>query len=419
LREEGEVVEREAIDAALREGKGAAQQLLKETPARLALRDAVGEAQRGRRVVFVVDRVSDTLSNDLAAHSNLEVVHRNEAVSIVAESKPDLLMLACRGSDALRILMEVPAPPAEVRMRLTPHDALVASRGAQAVLGWPELEPVHRRCRDLLSQMPPRLDKVLGLGGRLPAGPSRGARSARDRMGGYGSGGDSERARVELVATLDDGETVPFVLGASVIVLRDNVPVEKRARELKEGDRVVLPPADVVDDIARNLGWAGEQALIDDIVNRYKRAVGAWNSGAGAGLSAAAIARRMRSSNPNIPIPSEAAIRYWLSASDHEEKPTPYAPGRSDWFAAFCAVIGFEEGASAEMARHFEIFRARLRHDGHVRTGLVERMLFYRYDATVHRGVSQERINQLRQKALRFVREIVALEKGGQWQEGQ
>ena len=416
LREEGDVSEREAIDEALKKGRDAATRLLQETPARLALKEAVQEARRGRRVVFVADRVSDALAaGEGQQEHDLLVVYRIEAVPEIGRWRPQLLVLACRGADALRILLEVVEAPSEIRILLTPDDAQVAARSAEIALEWAEMAPVHARCSELLRRMPPRLTKVLGLATHLPAPRSNGAGIVNGRNGGDGTGVD--RARAEVVALFDNGETVPFAQGATVIVLRGSDPVERRVRDLKEGDQVVLPPQDIVDDIARELGWAGEQALIDHLVDRYKKAVGAWRIGPGDGISAREIARRMQVADPTISAPSTAAIRYWLSASEHEDKATPFAPGRPDWFAAFCAAIGFAEGGSGEVARHFHIFRARLRQEGHVRTGLVERMLFDRYNAIIHLGLSQERVDELRRRALRFVSEITALEKGGMWKE--
>jgi hypothetical protein len=125
----------------------------------------------------------------------------------------------------------------------------------------------------------------------------------------------------------------------------------------------------------------------------------------------------MQAADPAISAPSAPAIRYWLSASEHEERATPFAPGRSDWFAAFCQVIGFTEGGSLDVARHFHIFRGHLRQDGHLRTGLVERLLFYGYDATIRRGIPQQRVDEMKTLALKFVREVEAVEKGGMWEE--
>jgi hypothetical protein len=415
LRNEGDVAEKEAINELLRKGHEVADRLLRETPARLALKEAVEEARGGRRVVFVVDRVSDAIAGSNGQKEcDLLVVHRKQTVSEIESWHPDVLTLACRGGDALRILLEVVKAPQEIRVLLTPHDAHIAWRSAEIALEWTEMAPVHARCRALLRQMPPRLSKVLGLAAYVRGPRKNGVQTGMN--GGDGSGVD--RARAEVIATLDNGETVPFARGAAVVVMRGSDPVERRARYLREGDRVVLPPQDVVDDIARDLGWAGEQAMIDDVVGRYKKAVRAWKTGPGAGVSARQISLWIRAANPAMTVPTEATIRRWLSAADHEEEATPFAPGKSDWFVAFCSVIGFGEGGSCEVARHFDVFRARLRHEGHVRTGLVERMLFDRYSATIHQGISQERIDELRRKALGFVCEITAIEKGGMWEEG-
>jgi hypothetical protein len=416
LREEGSVAEQDAVADALRSGREAATRLLRETPARLALKEAASDAQTGRRVVFVVDRIADALAAKSESESNLLVVHRSDALSEILSFGPDLLVLACRGTDALRILVEMPVAPSDVRILLTPHDAQVSGRSAEAALKWEEMAPVHARCAELLQGMPPRLTRVLGLNVRLPTRSGSGAGAQGTRRNGDGSG--IERARAEIIASFDDGDTtVAFAQGATVMVMRGSDPVEKRARELKEGDQVVLPPQDVVDDIARDLGWAGEQAMIDNVVDRYKKAVGTFRTGPGAQTTASQIAQRMQATDSSISVPSTAAIRYWLSAADQQDKATPFAPGRADWFAAFCKVIGFVEGDSGDAARHFHIFRARLRHEGHVRTGLVERMLFDRYDATIRLGISQERVDELKRRALRFVREVAAIEKGGLWEE--
>jgi hypothetical protein len=272
LREEGDVAEREAIDEALRVGRDAATRLLHETPARLALKEAATEAEGGRRVVFVADRASDALAANGQHERALLVVHRKDALSGIACWRPDLLVLACRGGEALRILVEVAAAPPEIRILLTPYDVQVAGRSAATALQWRAMAPVHARLTELLRRMPPRLARVLRLGTRLVVRRRSGARAGGGRDGG--DGGGVERARAEIIASFDDGETtVAFARGSRVIVMRGSDPIEKRARDLEEGDLVVLPPQDVVDDIARELGWAGEQALIDDVVTRYKKAV--------------------------------------------------------------------------------------------------------------------------------------------------
>jgi hypothetical protein len=44
-------------------------------------------------------------------------------------------------------------------------------------------------------------------------------------------------------------------------------------------------------------------------------------------------------------------------------------------------------------------------------------MLFDRYDPTIRLGISQERVDELKRRALGFVREIAAIEKGGLWED--
>jgi hypothetical protein len=219
-----------------------------------------------------------------------------------------------------------------------------------------------------------------------------------------------------VVATFDDDDDdVPFAPGAVVVVLTDGEPCPKRANALEAGDLVVLPPEDVSDGIAREMGWAGEQELLDEAVRRYKRSVGAWVRGPGSGVSIATIIKRMRALDPGMPEPSSATVRYWLSAAEGEDDPTPHASGLPRWFAAFCEAIGHRDTNAPDLARHFEAQRSRLRRGGRERRCLVERFLFAPYDATVHRRVPIERVETLRKLALSHVRMVTRLDRGGMW----
>jgi hypothetical protein len=215
----------------------------------------------------------------------------------------------------------------------------------------------------------------------------------------------------------DDDDVVPFAPGAIVVVLTDGEPCAKRAKALQAGDLVVLPPEDVSDGIAKEMGWAGEQELLDGAVRRYKRSVSAWVRGPGSAVSVTTIIKRMRALDPGMPEPSPAAVRYWLSAAEGEDDPTPHASEVPRWFAAFCDVIGHHDANAPDLARHFEAHRGRLRQGGRERRCLVERFLFAPYDATVHRGVPAERVETLRKRALSHVRMVTRLERGGMWED--
>ena len=65
--------------------------------------------------------------------------------------------------------------------------------------------------------------------------PTQRVRAVGSKNAGDGSG--LERARAEIIASFDDGESaVAFAKGATVIVMRGSDPVEMRVRNLKEGD---------------------------------------------------------------------------------------------------------------------------------------------------------------------------------------
>ena len=107
--------------------------------------------------------------------------------------------------------------------------------------------------------------------------------------------------------------------------------------------------------------------------------------------------------------PSDAAVRYWLAGGDAADEAAPHASGNPRWLTAFLKLIGLD-GAEALFA-HFGRFRGRLLREGHLRSGLLERFLFDRYDAVIQRGVSRERAEQLRAIALQHTREIVAVNR--------
>jgi hypothetical protein len=324
--------------------------------------------------------------------------------------------MACRAVDAVRLLAEIPAAPQDIRIILSPDDAATASQIASIASDWPEMDEVKTRCGALLAAMPPSFTRIMGLETAL--------RTRRDaagrRVGGRGQGrpGVLSRARAEVVIAFDDGEDdVFFAPGAVVVVLLDGEPRVKRAALLEVGDLVVLPPVDVLESIALEMGWAGEQELLDDIIRHYKRAVAAWREGLGADVSVATIIQRMRTFDPEMPEPSSSTVRYWLSAAEDEQEPTPRASGDPRWFAAFCDVIGHRDANANDLARHFEMQRSRLRRDGHLRRGLVERFLFARYDALIHKRISSDRVAFLRERALSHIRTVMAVERGGSWED--
>jgi hypothetical protein len=413
LREEGDTPKRTAIGTTLLAGREAASRLLRETPARIALHEARQAAATGVRVVFVTERSDDAVAAGSDAPTNFLVVGRQCACGEISTYKPDLLFLTCRAMDVARILSEVPASPREIRIVLSPDEVAIAASIASLALSWPEMSEVKERCRALLNAMPPKFARIMSFDNALDScrrsSSQGGAVSYRSRV---------EYAHAEVIAIFDDLEdAVPFAPGAVVVVLNDGEPCVKRATALEAGDLVVLPPEEVSEKIAREMGWAGEQELLDDCVRRYKRAVAAWREGPGAGISIETIIRRMRAFDPQMPVPSSSTVRYWLSAAEDEQEPTPRASGKRQWFAAFCEVIGHRDLDASDLARHFDEQRGRLRRDGHVRRCLVERFLFDRYDLQIHKHIPSERVAILRGMALAHVRTVRALEKGGIWEE--
>ena len=208
-----------------------------------------------------------------------------------------------------------------------------------------------------------------------------------------------------------------FAPGASVIVCEDGEYLARRSRDLQPGDAVVLPPTELVDEIARAMGWSGADALVDAEVDKYKKAVTAWSKGPGTGLGPQDVAERMEIAI-GVPRPSLQAIRYWLSAGDHEAKARPFATRRVEWFHAFCRVIDYDPGASDAIIRHFDQHRGRLRREGRVRTGLVEKLLFDRFDSAIHHRLAQSAIDRFRTLALQHVRHVTSVEKGDLWEKG-
>jgi hypothetical protein len=191
----------------------------------------------------------------------------------------------------------------------------------------------------------------------------------------------------------------------------DGEPVARRASGLQPGDVVVVIPEDVGDRIARELGWDGEAALLDDNVARYKARVRAWRHGPGMGVPARRVVEQMRAIDPDMPEPSEAAVRYWLAGADADGEAAPHASGNARWLSAFLKVVGLE--GSDALFVHFGHYRGRLQRDGHLRSGLLERFLFDPYDSVIQRGVSEERARQLRTIALSYAREVVDVDRRG------
>lgn len=405
LREEGDPPEIAGLNACLDRGVAAATRLLRNSPARIALRDATAHASRGRRVAFVAEADNEALEAARQAPDNLMIASRRTAASEISSFAPDLLVTACRGADALRILAELSRPAAETVMLLPPADAATASRIAELVLEQPELAPSHELCRAVLDALPPSFMRLRSTGDVF-------ARHDRRRRGGQATRPSGSGApRDAIVLRTDDGEASAFAHGSTVISIVDGEPVARRASKLEPGDVVVVMPEDLGDRIARELGWEGEAALLDEHVARYKARVRAWRDGSGRDLTARRVIAQMRAIDPDMPEPSEAAVRYWLAGADAEDEAAPHASGNARWLSAFLKVIGLD-GADGLFV-HFGHYRGRLQREGHLRSGLLERFLFDPYDAVVQRGVSEERARELRAIALSHAREVVDVDRRG------
>lgn len=405
LREEGEPPGIAGLNACLDRGVAAATRLLRNSPARIALRDATAHASTGRRVAFVAEADSEALEAARQAPDNLMIASRRTAASEISNFAPDLLITACRGADALRILAELTRPAAETLMLLPPADAATAARISELVLEQPELAPSHDLSRAVLDALPPSFMRLRSTGDVFARHDRQRRSSSETRQSGSGAPRDA------IVLRTDDGEASAFARGSTVIAIVDGEPVARRASKLEPGDVVVVMPEDLGDRIARELGWDGEAALLDEHVARYKARVRAWRDCPGRDFTARRVIAQMRTIDPDMPEPSEAAVRYWLAGADADDEAAPHAPGNARWLSAFLKVIGLE-GADGLFV-HFGHYRGRLQREGHLRSGLLERFLFDPYDAVVQRGVSEERARELRAIALSYAREVVDVDRRG------
>lgn len=396
MQDEGPPAGMMAIDDALKRGVQAGTKLLRNSPARVALDEARAAALRGRKVVFVAESDSEAKEAALSAPEGLLIVSRRTPGEEIARYVPDLLVTACRGADALRLLAEQPVPPTEVVMLLPPFEAMTVRRIGELVLESSDLSPAHGLCKQIVDGLPPVFSH-LATEAELTAGRPRRGRSVSN---------DGNRAGVRDGVSIrtEDGDISEFASGATLITLVDGLPKVKRAVDLCPGDAVIIVPEDVAGRIIRELGWNSEAALLDVQVLRYKRQVQRWRQGPGAGMTYRQIVGLMREADPTVTEPSEAAVRYWVSAGVSEEVAAPRATGNPQWLAAFFKVIGLDD-ADRDFI-HFGHHRGRLQREGHLRSGLLERFLFDPYDAFVHHGIDRDRARALRETALNSVRVV-------------
>ncbi len=411
LHREGDLPQRAAIDRALAAGRDAARRLMRDTPARMAMREAAERAAGGSKVGFVADQAGDAVEARTHAPAGLIVASRNEAFALLADERVDRLVLACRGADALRLFVELPQPGREVVFVLAPNEAATAGRIAEHLLSWPEYADVHPRCAALIAALPPTLGRLLALATNAPA--TRGTKPSKPARSDT-----AFRSAAEVIALFDDGTEEGFAPGSEVVVLKGDAPCVKPATELVEGDLVVLPPQRVSDEVAREMGWDGEAALLDDEVGRYKSVLATWLGGPGRGVTANTIVSQMRAIDPTMSAPHASTVRYWLSAAKAQLDPAPRASTDPQWFAAFCKIIGYGGSDSHALGDHFDDHRTKLRRDGKLRRCLVERFIFDRYDATLHHDIPRETVETLRRRLLSYVRAVAEVHRGG-WGTGQ
>ncbi|MGH3431137.1 MAG: hypothetical protein ACRDQZ_26805, partial [Mycobacteriales bacterium] len=406
LSREGDFPELKSVDRALEEGRASARRLMRETPARLALLEATEAARRGQRIGFVADQAGDAIAARAQDTSGLILASRSDAYDRLWGERLDRLVFACRGADALRLMVELPHPAEEAVFVLAPNEAATAGLIADLVVSWPEFGHVAQRCVAVRQSLPPTLGPLLALAAKAP--PARGSRpieSARNDT--------AFRAAAEVVVLFEDGAEEGFAPGGEVVVLTGGAPTVKPAAELVEGDHVVLPPQNVSDEVAREMGWSGEAALLDEEVNSYKAVLAAWLRGAGSGITAREIVDGMREFDPLMPPPHPSTVRYWLSAAKADRDPAPRASADPRWFAAFCRLIGYTGKDAHALGDHFDEHRTKLRRDGKLRRCLVERFLFARYDAELHHQIPREKVEVLRKRLLSYVRAVAEVHRGG------
>ena len=398
MADEGMPPDASSIESALRRGRDVATRLMRASPGRMALEEAREAAAAGRRVAFVAESDAEAKQAAADASGRLLIASRRTMGSEIAKHRPDLIVTACRAADALRIVAEQPRPPREVTLLLQPIEAMTMASIAELVLETPEFVSAHPLCRRICECLPPTFPG-LPREDYLAVRPPR-----RGNTGSFGKG--HARDGVRLVT--EDGDVTYFAPGAILITMVDGVPRHKRAADIESGMSVVIIPEDTADRIARELGWAGEAALLDEQVGRYKVRVREWKEGPGAGLTTRQIQGRLRALDPVMPEPSDATIRYWLSAGEAEDIAAPRASNRPQWLAAFCKMIDLKD--ADRVFAHFEHHRGRLQRAGQVRSGLLERFLFDPFDAVIHRGVSLNRARQLREIAMDSARTVISAE---------
>ena len=403
LREEGAPAEEAAIEDVLRRGREAATNLMRRSPAYLAFEEAVAATRDGLKVTFVAESALEAKEALARAPEGMLVTSRRCSGMEIAAHTPELVVTACRGHDAVRLLAEIPLPPKKAILLLPPLEASVAARIAQLVLEHQVFSSVHPLCRKLLAAMPPSFARLSG------ASDIYLRRAPRRQVDAASTSKSHSGLRDSILLCTEDGEQVEFAKGSTVVTLAGGRPIACHASDLEPGDVVVVLPEDVGDRIARELGWNGEAAMMDEQVARYKQHVQGWRAGAGAGLSPRQVIQRMQAVDPGMLAPSESTIRYWLAGGDAQKVAAPHASGDPRWLAAFLRTIDLADADGLFV--HFGQYRGRLKRGGHLRSGLLERFLFDKYDAVVQRGVSHARATELREIALRHTREIIAIER--------
>jgi hypothetical protein len=382
------------IEAVIEAGLDLADNLMLDTPAKHAFDSARRRSAADNRILFVVEHKDDLGAGPESA--NFVVTWRREAVDSIRKGAFDELVFACRADDAVRSYCEAPALPRKVSFVFPPAEASSAARIDEIVGAWVEMTPLLGRLAALRSALPRRFGALGGLADMAGFG-------RRDRQGSSPSGPPAAHEDIHVV--FDDGFETWWSSGSQAIVVIGMTPRVKSACDLQPGDRVVLLPEGLRMEIAREMNWTVGGG-IDPLVVSYKRHVRDYVQRNGSRPSH--LVEALRRSRPLMVTPSQATVRYWLAAADEETGATPHAPDNKHdgWFDAFASLLGIPADLVGEHYRHICDQRIRNMHGGRARKYLVERFLFDPYNATIHYGVTQSRVDELRRVAMAHAREV-------------
>jgi hypothetical protein len=409
----------EKLTEALERAEAVARVVHASSPTGEAFRHICDEAGGGARILFVVDDPQDAvfaqaqLEEHLTAHAGTVVPevsvrsyrHFREAMD---DFHPNRLVLAIRGPVMARELLNWETPLTKIDLVLVPSENDRLAWTLQHMQHWSEYGAWHLRAKGIQSRLPPTLTNLssfsIDVERRATHTPRRYAAVLSDVTGSF---------------DIDDGDRIYFHPGSMVTVLEERSPAIKPATQLKPGDRVFVMPEDLRSEIAaefeaydRKVGMTPSARA----VRTYKEAVSQAKTRLGSALTPERVLRDMRQIAPDLPLPTEATIRTWLSADEHADEDRPFAAGGEldlarKRFVAFAQVLGLAKGLAAFLFEDIHDRRGELRLGGLIRRSQFERLLFDPMDVVRYYGLPESRVRALREQALAEFHEVIGVQK--------